>query len=75
MSEIQMTGSAGENKQGVELQWGLDGWTNETMFELVITSPYNEGIASLDRNQCSMLLATLVEHIKEVKDADEENSR
>jgi len=73
MSEIQLSGPAPVNKQGIQLEWGVDGWTEGSKFQLIVTSPYNEGIASLDLNQCSMLVAALVEHMKEVEDASQEN--
>lgn len=73
MAEIQISGPAGKNKDGFELKWGLDGWSEKEHFELVLTSPYNEGIASLSYKQCSMLIAALTEHMKEVRNAQKES--
>ncbi len=47
-------------------EWGLDGWTEEQLFKLLLTGENNAAISYLNTEQCSMLAATLIEHVKEV---------
>lgn len=53
--------------------WGLDGWTEDKEFHLLLTSEGQSGLAYLDLEQCSRLAAALIEHVKEVRDASKEN--
>lgn len=56
------------------LEWGLDGWSSLNEFIMIITLPDDSAKASLTTEQCSQLAAALIEHVKEVKDASQENT-
>lgn len=77
MSEIYLNGPDGVIKQGKQFEWGLDGWSDGDRFGLAISSPdyedESDGLAYLDLEHCSKLVAALVEHTKEVQDAGEKN--
>lgn len=68
MAEIAFDGI---NTIGIEV--GLDGWTSNGSFELMLTTEISGVKASLTLEQCSQLTATLIEHMKEVHDASKEN--
>lgn len=70
MAEVAFEGLFDDGRND---EWGLDGWTERKSFKLMITSEDTGGLAYLDIEQCSRLAATLLEHVKEVKDATEEN--
>ena len=71
MSEITMDGDW-INDPG---EWSLDGWSNGDRFSITISGEFAGDTADLTIEHCSMLLAALIEHIKEVNDASKENSR
>lgn len=73
MAEVAFDGPYGEGQNPNE-EWGLDGWTSTDFFKLLITGEENAGLAHLTVEQCSMLAAALIEHVKEVKDALWENN-
>lgn len=68
MAEIAFDGV---NPSGIE--FGLDGWTSKDVFELMLTTETRGVKASLTPEQCSQLAAVLIEHVKEVRDAEKEN--
>lgn len=68
MAEIAFDGV---NSTGIE--FGLDGWTSKDVFELMLTTEISGVKASLTTEQCSQLAAVLIEHVKEVHDAEKEN--
>lgn len=72
MAEIAFDGRYNDGKNPSE-EWGLDGWTEEQLFKLLLTGENNAAISYLNTEQCSMLAATLIEHVKEVNDAKKEN--
>lgn len=54
-------------------EWGLDGWSNRDRFVLIASNEFGGGRVDLNEEQCSMLMAALEEHLKELKDARKEN--
>lgn len=72
MSEIAFDGPYGDGKNPFE-EWGLDGWTEDEFFKLLITGEENAALAHLTVEQCSQLAAALIEHVKEVHDARKKN--
>lgn len=73
MAEIAFDGPYDEVHLPNE-EWGLDGWTSHNLFKLLITGEETAGLAHLNAEQCSMLAAILLEHVKEVNDASKEGS-
>lgn len=68
MAEVAFEGfNDGDLQAGQE--WGLDGWSSQDNFSLMLTA-FNTGVkASLTVEQCSILAASLIEHVKEVNDS------
>lgn len=73
MSEIAMQGFFGKSKEPKE-EWGLDGWSWQDRFQITLIFNNEFTVASFTPEQCSQLAATLIEHVKEVHDARQENS-
>lgn len=73
MAEIAFEGYLGKSQDPKE-EWGLDGWSRGDRFRMVLTFNGEATTATLTLEQCSQLAATLIEHIKEVRDASKENT-
>jgi len=70
MAEVFFDGVRPEGDE----HWGLDGWTSLHGFSMIVTGSKGGHKAYLNYEQCSMLAAALIEHMKEVHDASKENT-
>jgi len=72
MAEVAFEGIYGDGSNPDD-QWGIDGWSEGELFKILLTGEESGGIAYLTTEHCSKLAAALIEHIKEVSDATEED--
>ncbi len=73
MAEVAFEGAYGDGRNPDD-EWGIDGWSDGRLFKILLTGEETGGVAYLTTDHCSRLAAALIEHVKEVHDAEKEDS-